>query len=99
MLNCYYTETKRLQERIRDGTDKWENVAEDMRQLGEEILGEISGKTKHEIARQRTGGGMTKCTKASALVAKKTVDGESTEANKIAYIRQEEASQENSRCG
>ena len=37
-----------MQERIRDGTDKWENVAEDMRQLGEEILGETSGKTKHE---------------------------------------------------
>ena len=28
---------------------------------------------------------MTKSTKASVLVAKKTLDGESTEANKIAY--------------
>ena len=40
--------TKRLQEKIREGTEDWENVTEDMRQLGEEILGKTSGKTKQE---------------------------------------------------
>ena len=86
-----------MQERIRDGTDKWENVAEDMRQLSEEILGKTSGKTKQETENWWWDDKVQKTNICASY--KEDVRWREHGGKQDRIIRQEEASQENSRCG
>ena len=73
-----------IQHRAREGTHDWETVTEDLRQLGEKLLGETSGNMKQGKETWWWNEDVQESIQTKKL-PKRTLDKDNSEENKAAY--------------
>ena len=73
-----------IQQRVREGTQDWETVTEDLRQLGEKLLGKTSGNMIQGKETWWWTEDIQESTQTKKLV-ERTIDEDNNEENKAAY--------------
>ena len=85
-LRDQFTEEARqmIQQRVSEGTQDWETVTEDLKQLGEKLLGKTSGNMKQGKETWWWNEEVQESIQTKKL-AKRTLDKDNSEGNKAAY--------------